>query len=148
MNEFVQYCVPYFCFFCLCRCSAGESSAGKSHRPQRHWTRPVCKTGSHGCSWSLFSVQVGSVCRRLLSLSLERRFSHMDGHVWCDFSEEKAKLLRDVMAKIDTKNETLEWVHEFVSLLLDRISQRLLVCGVGPVFLVCPKQTLKVAYWN
>lgn len=26
------------------------------------------------------------------------------------FSEEKAKLLRDVMAKIESKNETLEWV--------------------------------------
>lgn len=29
-------------------------------------------------------------------------------------SEEKAKLLRDAMAKIDSKNETLEWVPECV----------------------------------
>jgi len=27
------------------------------------------------------------------------------------YSEEKAKLLRDVMAKIDGKSETLEWVQ-------------------------------------
>lgn len=38
-------------------------------------------------------------------------FFHVCIYAYVFFSEEKAKLLRDIMVKIESKNETLEWVH-------------------------------------
>lgn len=105
------------------RCSASQSLTCESNRPQCDWTRHFLQAGAYGCSRGLLSLQVLFAERMLLiALMLIRLMFDYCFYVpmikacillsklaiTVIHSEEKAKLLRDVMAKIDGKNETLE----------------------------------------